>query len=165
MSPVAWALGTFHTSVVGIALLLLVYPGGGLPAALGGLGTITGLALFVALWTTTVYSTDRAVRGVRLIGADRAASGAFYGRALRWGAANGVLFFIALVVIVVTNAVVTAPPGAPSVQIGAILPFAALELGLGTLVAFAIGASAGLVLATLDLAALRIARAVAGPTA
>ncbi|MDP9320044.1 MAG: hypothetical protein M3P16_02980 [Chloroflexota bacterium] len=165
MSAVGWALGTFHTSVVGIALLLLVYPGGGLSVALGGLSTISDLALFGALWSTTVYSTGRATRGLRLLGADRAASGAFYRRALRWGAANGVLFFVALVVIVVTNAVVTAPPGAPSVQIGAILPIAALEVGLGTMVAFAIGALLGLVLATLDLVALRIARAVVGPTA
>jgi hypothetical protein len=165
MSNLAWALGTFHTSVVGIALLLLVYPGGGLPVALGGLGTIAGLALFVALWSTTVYSTGRAIRGLRLIGAERAASGAFYRRALRWGAANGVLFFIVLVVVVITNALVTAPPEAPSVQIGAILPIAALEVGFGSLFAFAIGAVVGLVLATLDLAGLRIARAVVGPTA
>ena len=162
MSAVAWALGTFHTSVVGIALLLLVYPGGGLGVTLGGLNTLTGLALFVALWTTTVFTTGRAIRGLRLIGDDRTETGAFYRRALRWGAANGVLFLISLVVILVVNALLTA---APSVQIGAILALAAFEGIIGSFVAFAIGALVGLVLAGLDLVALRIARAVVGPTA
>jgi hypothetical protein len=157
MSGLTWALGTFHTTVIGIALLLLVYPGGSLGTTLGALSTITGLALFVALWTTTLFCTGRAIRGVRLLGGDRASTGAFYRRALRWGAVNGVLFAIALVAILAANALAVAEP---SVGIGTMLAIAGFQGTFGSLFGLAIGAVAGLVLATLDLAALRLARSL-----
>jgi len=156
MTLLAWTLGTFHTTILGIVLLRLLYPGGGLGQALSGLSTLTGLALFVALWVTTVFTTGRAFRGLDVLG-DSPPAGAVYRRALRWGAANGVLFFAAVVVILVANTLASAAPG---VQIGAILTIAAFEGIIGTLFAFAIGAITGLVLATIDLAALRIARAI-----
>lgn len=157
MSGLTWALGTFHTAAVGIALLLLAYPGGSLGVTLGSLSTASGLAIFVALWAWTVFSTGRAIRGLRLIGPDRASSGAYYTRALRWGAFNGVTFFISLVAIIVVNALSLA---APSVQVGAVLSIAAFEGILGSLFAFAIGAVIGLALASLDLVALGVARAM-----
>lgn len=154
---IGWILGSFHTAVLGVALLVLVYRGGGLGQALGGLSTLTGLALFIALWTTTVFTTGRAFRGLDPLGAG-APTGVLYRRALRWGAANGVLFFASLLAILVANTLASAAPG---VQVGAILAIAAFEGILGALVAFAIGAITGLVLATVDLAALRMARAIA----
>jgi hypothetical protein len=108
------------------------------------------------------YATARAIVGLRLSGEDRTTAGAFYRRALRWGAANGVLFVITLVVIVVANALVPAEPSAPSINVGAILAITAFEGIFGSLFAFSIGAVVGLVLATLDLAALRIARELVG---
>lgn len=163
MSGLTWALGTFHTAAVGVALLLLAYPGGGLGALLGSLSTVSGLAIFIALWAWTLFSTGRAIRGLRLVGADRATSGSYYTRALRWGAFNGVTFFLSLVAIIVIN---TLSLAAPSVQLGAVLSIAAFESILGGLFAFAIGAVTGLALASLDLVALGVARAMLqGPPA
>ena len=158
MSGLAWALGTFHTSVLGLLLLLLVYPRGGLGIALGGLSTITGLALFVALWATTVFATSRAIRGLQLLGAERAADRTFYRRALRWGAVNGALFLWSFTAILALQQFVTAPG---TLQLGPVLLGTGFVLGVGTLFAVVIGAVVGLVLATLDLVGLRIARALA----
>jgi hypothetical protein len=162
MNGLAWAFGTFHATVVGIALLLLAYPGGSLGVLLGGLSTITGLALFIALWVATVFSTGRAIRGLRLIGHDRATSGAFYRGALRWGAANGVLFVLAAAVILALNGLVTAPETADR---GVILRIAFIQGVFGSLFGLAIGAVVGLVLASLDGVALAVARSIAGPMA
>lgn len=156
MTSTGWTFGTFHATMLGIILLRSVYPGGGLAQTLSGLNTITGLALFIALWTTTVLTTGRAFRGLDLFGGG-AVTGAVYRRALRWGAANGVLFLVAAGAILVANTLASA---APTVQVGAILAIAAFQMIIGALFAFVIGAIAGLVLATVDLAALRIARAI-----
>lgn len=161
MNGLAWALGTFHTSVVGIAVVLLVYPGGGLGVALAGLSTMTGLALFVALWAATVFSTGRAIRGLRLIGDDRATTGAFYRGAFRWGAANGVLFVVVAVVILLVSSLVGA---APSVDVRVVLTIAAFQGVFGSLFGSGIGAVVGLVFASIDLVALAVARAVVGLT-
>jgi hypothetical protein len=123
--------------------------------ALGSLSTLSGLAIFFALWGWTVFSTGRAIRGLRLIGADRSATGAYYRRAVRWGAFNGVTFFLTLVAIIVANSLALA---APSVQVAAVLTIAAVESILGSLFAFAIGALTGLALASLDLVALGAGR-------
>lgn len=153
MSSLGWVLGTFHTAVLALVLLLLVYPRGGLGATLANLSTLTGLALFIALWTTTLFTTSRAIAGLDLLGD---AGPGFHRRALRWGGANGMLFFACLVAVLVVNAVLTAPP---ATNVGAIFLSAAFYGSFGLAFAFVIGALLGLIFATLDLAALRLARA------
>jgi hypothetical protein len=152
MSAVAWVLGTFHTVALGLVLLLLVYPRGGLGATLGNLSTLTGLALFVALWATTVFTTGRAIAGLDLLGGT---TSGFHRRALRWGGVSGTLFFLCLVGILVVNAILTAPP---ATNVGAIFLSAAFYGTFGLAFAFVIGALVGIVFATLDLWALRLAR-------
>jgi hypothetical protein len=152
MSALGWILGTFHTVALALVLLLLVYPRGGLGATLVNLSTVTGLALFVALWTTTLFTTRRAIAGLDLLGG---ATAGFHRRALRWGGVNGMLFFVCLVAILVVNAILTAPPAANA---GAIFLTAAFYGMFGLAFAFVIGALVGIVLATLDLGALRLAR-------
>ncbi|MEA2633738.1 MAG: hypothetical protein QOH92_505, partial [Chloroflexota bacterium] len=51
---VVFALGTFHAAVLIVALVLVLYAAGGLAPLLSSLSTIAGLALFCALWLTTV---------------------------------------------------------------------------------------------------------------
>lgn len=157
MTALAWALGTFHATVVGLALLLLAYPGGGLGVALGGLSTVTGLALFVALWATTVFATGRAFAGLDLV-TDGTAGRGFYRRALRWGGANGVLFLWSFAAILALQQAVTAP-GTLSLQ--TLLLGAGFVVGIGSLFAFTFGAVIGLGLASIDLVALALARAIA----
>ena len=151
-----WILGTFHSAAVGLALLFLAYPGGGLGATLANLSTMTGLALFIALWSITVFATSCAIRGLDL------AAGAIAGyhrRALRWGALNGVLFLWSFAALLALQQLVTAP-GTLSWQ--SLLLGAGFVGGLGSLFALAIGALVGVVLASVDLAGLALARLI-GP--
>jgi hypothetical protein len=154
MTTTGWILGTFHTAGVGLALLLLAYPGGGLGTTLANLNTITGLALFVALWIITVFATNRAIRGLDLVGG---AIAGYHRRALRWGALNGMAFLWSFAVLLALQQVITAPGTLPwqSLLFGA-----GFVGGIGSLVALTIGALVGLVLASIDLAALAFARAI-----
>jgi len=157
MSALGWVLGTFHTTALALVLLLLVYPRGGLGATLANLSTLTGLALFIALWTTTLFTTSRAIAGLDLLGDT---SAGLQRRALRWGGANGMLFFASLVAILVVPALLPASPGT---NVGAIFSSAAFFGLFGLAFAMVIGALLGVVFATVDLAALRLARAGAPP--
>lgn len=60
---VAVALGTFHAAVLIVGLVLVLYATGALASVLSSLSTIAGLALFGALWVTTVWSAHRTLRG------------------------------------------------------------------------------------------------------
>ncbi|HEV2251113.1 MAG TPA: hypothetical protein VGT60_11465 [Candidatus Limnocylindria bacterium] len=152
MSALGWVLGTFHTAAVGLALLVLAYPGGGLGVALASLSTITGLALFIALWGITVFATSRSIRGLDLVGG---AAAGYHRRALRWGALNGLLFLWSLAALLALQQLITAPG---TLQPQSLLLGAGFVGGLGSLFALAVGAVVGLALASIDLAGLALAR-------
>jgi hypothetical protein len=152
----AWVLGTFHTSLFGLALLLLLYPRGGFGAALGGLNTLSGLAIFVALWATTLFTTRRALTGLNWLEDEPAQMAIFFRRALRWGAVNGMLFLAALCAILFASALATARGPTPS---PALIFFAVIAV-IGLLVSYVVGALVGVTLGAVDIAALRVARAV-----
>jgi hypothetical protein len=155
--PLWWVLGTFHTAVLGLALLLLAYPGGGLGSLLSSLSTLSGIALFIALWGTTLFCTRKALTDLDWLSDDAQVMGAFFWRALRWGSANGMLFLIALIAVQLVSAA-TAPATRGGFQLGPAL-FGVLFFGaFGTVFAAAIGAVVGVTLGALDIAALRIAR-------
>jgi hypothetical protein len=157
MSALGWVLGTFHAAAFALAFLLLVYPRGGLGAPFLDIGALNGLAVFIALWMTTLFTTSRAIAGIDLLGERRAG---FHLRALRWGGANGMLFYGCLAALVVVNAILS---GAPAASAGELLSAAALYASWPLAIALVIGALSGVILATLDLAALRLARAGAPP--
>lgn len=151
-----WVLGSFHTSVFGLALLILLYPRGGFGATLGGLSTLSGLAIFVALWATTLFTTRRALAGLNWLDDDGAQMAVFFRRALRWGGVNGLLFLIALGAILLASALLTAPGSItrPALTFGAVI------FWIGLVVSYAVGAIVGVTLGALDIAALRVAHAV-----
>ena len=60
---VEWSLATFHASAFVLAIVFFLYSRDALGPALGGLNTLLGLALFVALWATTYLTTCRALEG------------------------------------------------------------------------------------------------------
>ena len=163
MSALGWIVGTFHTTALASTLLLLLYPRGGVGIGLAGLNTVTGLAIFVALWATTVFTTGRALRGLDLLAEIaetdqiRRIRRTFVRRALRWGGANGVLFLALGGSIALVNAVVasTAP-----VSFGSVFVLVMIIGVFGGLVAFVSGALLGVAFAALDLFALWIARAI-----
>jgi hypothetical protein len=150
-----WVLGTFHTSVFGVALLLLLYPRGGFGATLGNLSTLSGLAIFLALWGTTLFTTRRALAGLNWLEDDPAQMAVFFRRALRWGGVNGMLFLAAFGAILLLTALATTPD-----SIMPALIFFVFIAAVGLVVSYVVGAIVGVTLGALDIAALRIARAV-----
>jgi hypothetical protein len=151
-----WVLGSFHTSVFGLAVLLVLYPRGGFGATLGSLSTLSGLAIFLALWATTLFTTRRALAGLNWLEDDPAQMAVFFRRALRWGGVNGLLFLIALGAILFLSALITAPGSITRPA----LTFVGFIFWIGLVVSYAVGAIIGVMLGALDIAALRIARAV-----
>ena len=151
-----WVLGTFHTSVFGIVLLLLLYPRGSFGATLEGLSTLSGLAIFVALWASTLFTTRRALAGLNWLDDDPAQMAVFFRRALRWGGVNGMLFLAALGAILLLSALVTTPGSITTPA----LTFFVFIAAIGVVVSYAVGAIVGVTLGAVDIAALRLARAL-----
>lgn len=150
----SWLLGSFNTAMLMLALLLLAYPRGGLGQLLAGLSTLSGLALYVALWATSVYAAGRALQGLDLF--DPGVGGAFFGRALRWGAFTGVAFLVELALVQLTGAI-----GGGSVTLSSLLFFVPFGV-IASLVAAVVGALVGVTLGAADLAAVRLSALLAG---
>ena len=145
MKLVTWSLATFHATVFVLIIVVGAYSGGGLGAALGGLNTFVGLGLFVALWATTYLTTSRALKGLDLIGAARDRRG-YPRRALRWGAANGMLFLAILGVVAIITAIANTRPG--QVTSGILFPalfIAPIALVVSAVVGGVVGVAFGIV--------------------
>ena len=147
----SWALGTFNSAALTLALLLLLYPRGRFGDTLAGLSTLTGLALYIALWATTVYAMHQALRGIDLLD-DARAGDRFFGRALRWGGFTGIAFLFELALIIVGTSVL----GGTFLiqQLLVLIPFGVIA----SLVAFVVGALVGVTLGAFDLAGVRLSR-------
>jgi len=157
--PLWWVLGTFHTVALGLALLLLAYPGGGLGSLLSSLSTVSGIALFGALWATTLFCTRQALAGLDWLSDDPRAMGTFFWRVLRWGAVNGMLFLATLIAVQLVTAA-TAPATRATFQLASALFVVLLYGSFGTVFAAAIGAVIGVTLGALDIVALGVARSL-----
>jgi hypothetical protein len=153
---IGWALGTMHTGLFVLAIVLPLYRAGGLDDLLSGLNTVLGLGLYGLLWMVTWWTTSRAIAGVewnRLTAED---TGELLLRGLRWGGTTGVLVLLLLAVLALAIAVASAlgggiPGGGDSS--GALVGAAAAAttgLLLGLIVAFVLGAVVGAVLALID---------------
>src|SRR6202140_1587260 len=101
---VGFTLGTFHASVLIAVLVVVLYANGGLGSLLSGLSTIAGLALFSALWATTVWSTNRTLRGAFTVAPWTSVPlGVMIPRAVRRGGGNGVAFLACLGLILLVS--------------------------------------------------------------
>jgi hypothetical protein len=151
---VAWALGTFHAATLIIMVSLVLYLAGGLESILTSLSTASGLALFGALWLTTVWSTRRWLGGMfdeRL--RMTLPAGLVVARALWRGGINGIAFLPLLGLILVVSA---GPNGAVFLVLFGGLAFATL----GVAIAFLVGCVLGLLFAGIDLLLTSAARAL-----
>jgi len=147
---VEWSFATFHASAFVLAIVFFLYSRDALGPALGGLNTLLGLALFVALWATTYLTTCRALEGIDLLReGDRVL---FARRAFRWGAANGMAFLGVLGVVLIASAVFVSPSVLLPVLF--VAPFALV-------ISAAVGAVVGALFSAIDLALLALARALA----
>jgi hypothetical protein len=145
---VAVAFGTYHAVTFIVLAVLILHLTGALVGLLGSLNTLTGLALFAALWATTTWSTARAFRGVPIsaLGTDTSI-GAVIVRAVRSGALNGMLFLGAAVVILGLTALLTGQGPSILIFIYGALFFVPFSL----LTSATVGAITGLLFAAIDL--------------
>jgi hypothetical protein len=151
---VVFALGTFHAAVLIVALVLVLYAAGALTSLLSGLSTIAGLALFGALWLTTVWSTRRTLRGTLTVAPWTSVPlRVMIPRAAWRGGVNGVLFLACVGVILIISSAFNGDVGFLGLGI---LIFAIA----GAAVAFVIGLAAGLLFACVDLALVTATRAI-----
>jgi hypothetical protein len=145
---VTFTLGTFHTVIFIVSAVLVLHLSGALVGLLTGLNTLTGLALFAALWATTTWSTGRAIRDVGApVLATRAPIGAVVTRAARSGALNGVIFLAAAAVILALSALLTGQGD----SIGIFILGGFFVVLVGVLAGATIGAILGVLFAAIDL--------------
>ena len=145
---VTFTFGTFHTVIFIVTAVLVLHLSGALVGLLTGLNTLTGLALFAALWATTTWSTGRAIRGVGgPILATRTPIGAVVSRAARSGALNGVLFIATAAVILAMSALLTGQGD----SIGVFVLGGFFVVLVAILAGSTIGAILGVLFAAIDL--------------
>jgi hypothetical protein len=144
-----WGLGTFHTLIFILALVILLFFIGSLGSILSGLNTLVGYALFTALWGTTWWTTSRALRKlneghspVDILFSWPVGIFKFTTLGVVWGGINGILFAVVLFIAVAIFV-------SPQVFLSAlfVLPFA-----------FIVGAIFGILLILIDSLALSMAR-------
>jgi hypothetical protein len=151
---VVFALGTFHAAALIVALVLVLYGTGALTSLLSSLNTVAGLALFSALWLTTVWSTNRTLRGAFTVAPwTSVLLGVMIPRAAWRGGVNGVAFLACLGLILLVSSAFNGDVGL--IGLGALI-FATV----GAAGAFVIGLVMGLMFAAVDLALVTATRAI-----
>jgi hypothetical protein len=151
---VVFALGTFHAAALIVALVLVLYAAGGLAPLLSSLSTIAGLALFSALWLTTVWSTHRTLRGAFSVGPWTSVPlSTMIPRAAWRGGVNGVAFLACLGLILAISSAFNGDVGVVGFGF-------AIFATIGAAFAFVVGLVLGLVFAVVDLALVSATRAI-----
>jgi hypothetical protein len=148
------ALGTFHAAALVVALVLVLYATDALPSLLSSLSTIAGLALFSALWLTTVWSAHRTLRGAFTATLRTSLPVRTMIERATWnGGVNGVAFLAFLGLILAISSGVN---GALGIVIFGALFFATL----GAAAAFVLGCLVGLLFVAIDIALVTATHAI-----
>ena len=149
-----WTLGTFHAATLIVTLVLVLYVTGGLVGVLTSLSTVAGLALFSALWLTTVWSAHRTLRGV-FTGTLRTSVPVrtMIPRAAWQGGVNGVAFLAFLALILAISAALNG-------AVGLVLFGAVLFATLGVVFAFLLGYVFGVLFVCIDILLVSATRAI-----
>ncbi len=148
------ALGTFHAAALIVALVLVLYATGALPSLLSSLSTIAGLALFSALWLTTVWSAHRTLRGAfRATLRTSLPVRTMIERATWNGGVNGIAFLAFMGLILAISSAIN---GALGIVVFGALFFATV----GAVAAFLLGCLFGLLFVAIDIALVTATRAI-----
>ncbi|HWG90183.1 MAG TPA: hypothetical protein VNZ52_04960 [Candidatus Thermoplasmatota archaeon] len=119
-----------------VALVLILQAFGDIQALTGSLNTAAGIALYLALWGLTGWTTYRAAADVGRVEPGFPRFGAaFLGNAIRWGGLNGFLFLTMLLVVT---------------AIGFRIPQILLALPVAALPALIVGGLLGAAFAVID---------------
>lgn len=150
------ALATFHTALLVLVVLGLVYFDGGLGDALDDLNTVVGLSLFVYLWLITWMTTAEALRRIGWPSLVR--RGDILPQSMLWGGWSGVATVAGTVPIaIILSPIVALATG--DADTAAIAVFALPVAAIASPFAFAVGASVGLFIGLIDYLLLSISDA------
>ena len=155
----ALALGTFHAVLITLTAVVLLYLTVNLGEALAELNTAVGLAVFGALWGTSVYCTHRGITDAGLQPGREAPAANVLRNGATWGAWNGMLFFWCLLAGGLLFLFLTAENGG---QAAGVVVFGTVAFGVGTIASYAVGSFLGLLVAVLDIELLWAGRSLAG---
>lgn len=154
----ARSLSAFHTIALMVLLLAYAHRSNGLGSALGSLGTGAGIALYLALWATTSWTTARALRFFPLAEEGRGSWVLFLRLAVIEGSVNGVAFLWVLILVVAGKSLAASPHAIDLngflLELGSTLFFTSIVAGL-------VGAVIGLVFGLVDRCLLTVGLAVA----
>ena len=160
----AFALSTFQAAALLVVILALLFRGGSLGETLEDLDTSVGVAVFAWLWLTGFYCTLKAVVRMGLDSLRDDPLPDMLAGGIVWGGANGLLFFLGvLLALVLYGAATFDSEGEPALA-GAVsaLAFAMVAGVIGSVVAWVFGAAAGFVFAVVHRVLLQLAKGVAG---
>ncbi|MGH8103636.1 MAG: hypothetical protein ACREJQ_03845 [bacterium] len=92
-----WCLATFHASLLVVTIIASLHSAGDLGRTLGGLGTLSGIGLYIALWASTFWTTSMWLRRFDILARDwQSDLWRLLGLGVVWGGVNGVIFLLVL---------------------------------------------------------------------
>jgi hypothetical protein len=155
-ASVTVALATFHTSLLVLVVLGLVYFDGGLGDALDDLNTVVGLGLFVDLWLITWMTTAEALRRIGWPSLVRRAD--LLPQSMVWGGWTGVATVVGAVPIAIIVAPIYALVSGDADTVG-VAVIAVPAAAIASPFAFAVGAFIGMLIGVTDYLLLSISDA------
>jgi hypothetical protein len=165
-----WSMGSFHAVLLTLVLVLFSYGGGALAGQLGGLGSLAGAMVFLALWGLGVWTAGRALQGFNLAPRRPADGDSVFVVGILWGGTYGALFFLALAATFIGGRLVYLLPGLASeatrgqdrlIDLLRDAPGVLAFVAIGGLVAYVVGLVIGTAFGLLDLSLWAIARRLA----
>jgi len=150
------AMGTLNTCFFMLALVLSLYLSTDLGEVLDDLTPAIGLAVFGLLWAVTCFCTYKGWQEI-----DGGAN-SYFGSSAKWGAFNGVSFFLALLMAILIVTFVVAVAEGNGDQAAGVIAFGIIAGGIGTILSTFAGLVFGIVFGSLDLLLLEAAHALSG---
>jgi len=150
------AMGTLNTCLFMLALVLSLYLSTDLGEVLDDLTPAIGLAVFGLLWAVTCFCTYKGWQEI-----DGGAN-SYFGASAKWGAFNGVSFFLALLVVILIGGFAVAVAEGNGNQAEGFIAFGVVGGGVGTVVSGFVGLVFGIAFGVVDLLLLGAAHALSG---
>ena len=150
------AMGTLNTCVFMLAFVLSLYLSTDLGEILDDLSPAIGLALFGLLWAVTCFCTYKGWQEID------GGTNSFFGASAKWGAFNGMSFFLALLAAILVVTFVVAAAEGNGDAAGGVIAFGIIAGGIGTILSSVVGLIFGIAFGAFDLLLLQTAYALTG---
>jgi hypothetical protein len=149
--PLGLTMGTLNVCVLMLGLVLSLYLSADLGEVLADLPPAIGLAVFGLLWAMTCFCTYKGWQEI-----DRGVNSRV-GASAKWGAFNGVSFFLALLAVLLVVTFVVAVAEGNGDQAAGVIAFSIIAGGIGTILSAFVGLAFGVAFGAVDLVLLESA--------